>query len=535
MSAYPAVPFGMADLPQSQSQSEFQQQHPPPSASYASSTIHPSSLSASAPNAHDGTPRSGSSPGSAIAPATRESSQALGKDTPSSSRPPTGTSSAPSGPAQPSAPPAPSSSSSTTAANGKEKDSHAQAPSAPATAHIYDFTKRKGWSGLLLSQLSGTIQFVFSPRGNVVFVSGCVREYLGWEAEEVVERNLVHLLHGDDIQPFFAHIHHAISTRTELAAYTRFRAKDERTPLFEVRGHPYFVQQGPKDDAKDRTGTGAGAAVDPGGIAVGEAGAQVGVQPGQQGQGAGEYAGYQCFFAMARPYPSRPAALLDSFLDLKIENEHLRQRLSGLAAPSPTGTGSASLAASAQRQAYHTAFYLADPEGDSNNNPLKRDGAGFPSSSGSGALGSTDDPARKRAKRSGSQSLPSSSAAAAAATQPQKTYVCVMCGRTDSPEWRKGPLGAKTLCNACGLRWAKRNSKRKGEGAAAGAGAGDALMGLLPGVGDDMDGMVPSVVNPPPPHTPTGTGMFAPHGQGLGQGQGSVNMSAAASGGTVDG
>ncbi|ODN78544.1 hypothetical protein L202_04161 [Cryptococcus amylolentus CBS 6039] len=36
-------------------------------------------------------------------------------------------------------------------------------------------------------------------------------------------------------------------------------------------------------------------------------------------------------------------------------------------------------------------------------------------------------------------------------------YVCVTCGRTDSPEWRKGPLGPKTLCNACGLRWAKRN------------------------------------------------------------------------------
>lgn len=45
-------------------------------------------------------------------------------------------------------------------------------------------------------------------------------------------------------------------------------------------------------------------------------------------------------------------------------------------------------------------------------------------------------------------------------------YVCVTCGRTDSPEWRKGPLGAKTLCNACGLRWAKRNQKKRAETAA---------------------------------------------------------------------
>ncbi|ANB13404.1 Gat2p [Sugiyamaella lignohabitans] len=34
-------------------------------------------------------------------------------------------------------------------------------------------------------------------------------------------------------------------------------------------------------------------------------------------------------------------------------------------------------------------------------------------------------------------------------------YVCTECGVKESPEWRKGPKGPKTLCNACGLRWAK--------------------------------------------------------------------------------
>ncbi|KAI9222406.1 hypothetical protein BC828DRAFT_378502 [Blastocladiella britannica] len=33
---------------------------------------------------------------------------------------------------------------------------------------------------------------------------------------------------------------------------------------------------------------------------------------------------------------------------------------------------------------------------------------------------------------------------------------CIDCGTTSSPEWRKGPTGAKTLCNACGLRYAKK-------------------------------------------------------------------------------
>lgn len=35
-----------------------------------------------------------------------------------------------------------------------------------------------------------------------------------------------------------------------------------------------------------------------------------------------------------------------------------------------------------------------------------------------------------------------------------------MVGTLDSPEWRKGPSGPKTLCNACGLRWAKKEKKR---------------------------------------------------------------------------
>ncbi|KAI0028224.1 GATA zinc finger-domain-containing protein, partial [Vararia minispora EC-137] len=46
---------------------------------------------------------------------------------------------------------------------------------------------------------------------------------------------------------------------------------------------------------------------------------------------------------------------------------------------------------------------------------------------------------------------------------------CHSCGIRETPEWRRGPDGARTLCNACGLHYAKLLRKRD-KAAAAGGG-----------------------------------------------------------------
>lgn len=38
------------------------------------------------------------------------------------------------------------------------------------------------------------------------------------------------------------------------------------------------------------------------------------------------------------------------------------------------------------------------------------------------------------------------------------TQQCVHCAATETPLWRAGPDGPKTLCNACGVRWKKTGS-----------------------------------------------------------------------------
>jgi len=38
-------------------------------------------------------------------------------------------------------------------------------------------------------------------------------------------------------------------------------------------------------------------------------------------------------------------------------------------------------------------------------------------------------------------------------------FVCDQCGATQTPEKRMGPKGKRTLCNRCGLKWARHQKK----------------------------------------------------------------------------
>lgn len=66
---------------------------------------------------------------------------------------------------------------------------------------------------------------------------------------------------------------------------------------------------------------------------------------------------------------------------------------------------------------------------------------------------------RKKRAREIAAARAAPSVTSPAATTPNGQRACANCGRTNSPEWRAGPTGAKSLCNACGLRWSKARSQ----------------------------------------------------------------------------
>lgn len=212
--------------------------------------------------------------------------------------------------------------------------------------------------------------------------------------------------------------------------------------------------------------------------------------------------GVQCFFLTGRVYPTKNIGMLDSFLELKLENERLRLLLGELSVNDGTMPLPADGSSDGRRSLDEGGYPLDYPV------DLESNKTG---STGHGGFGQTGNGSMEDLSSTRRASLTSPRIDASAPTSPQQLqmersmtsntigastnageesdeaesplldgtedpkrkkkkpkqeegdYVCTDCGRVDSPEWRKGPLGPKTLCNACGLRWAKKIKRSGGD------------------------------------------------------------------------
>lgn len=63
-------------------------------------------------------------------------------------------------------------------------------------APVFEFTKRKKWADLLVTELAGTIILVLSPNAEVLYCGAAAVELLGWKEEDVIDTELAHWMHG---------------------------------------------------------------------------------------------------------------------------------------------------------------------------------------------------------------------------------------------------------------------------------------------------------------------------------------------------
>ncbi|KAI1812965.1 hypothetical protein GGS20DRAFT_577964 [Poronia punctata] len=353
---------------------------------------------------------------------------------------------------------------------------------------LTEFTKRRNWPAKVVEELKDLLH-ILDAHGRIRYVSPSVTSLTGYDTDEITDKFLKDLIHPDDIGTFTSEMNDCIASGNTLRIFYRLKKKDHQFAIFEAVGHAHI------------------------------AGAKFAPNPHNQ------TAFCQAVFLMSRPYPTRNASLLDSFLEHKIENERLRRRIAELrreedeeeasqqswfqetrsdVTPSDDTMLSGSQPAPLFKQVAADSQAMPPPERplnvaltrenlegvtagnrpDSINDKMARyEGACFTDTIEMLTGLRYVDGERTRGMTSGNPSLTlikGDAGIAIPVDRDPKTgekkkklkiaeeYVCTDCGTLDSPEWRKGPSGPKTLCNACGLRWAKKEKKKNANGASNG-------------------------------------------------------------------
>ncbi|KAJ7461516.1 blue light receptor [Mycena latifolia] len=309
----------------------------------------------------------------------------------------------------------------------------------------FEFGKRKRWADLVITELVDVLLLVLSPQGKVLYCGNGLRGLLGWKDTDLIDYDFADLLNVEDREGFMRAMETSLRTGNLMtSSYVRVRCAPSSfsSPgppvseelLFEVNGRTQIIEA---DD--------------------------------------NESSPVQVFFVVAKPYPNKNVAMLDTFLDLQKEHDRLQRRVAELRARAPPSAPSspASSTASTSSTPYATTSMVpkrpVSPPPQAYAPSPPDDVSPSPASSGYEA-GPFDYPgpataASARTEVASGKPEEDDDLLKKKKTQkkaaPTEQYVCITCGRTDSPEWRKGPLGPKTLCNACGLRWAKQTKVQK--------------------------------------------------------------------------
>ncbi|ORX37908.1 hypothetical protein BD324DRAFT_623763 [Kockovaella imperatae] len=391
--------------------------------------------------------------------------------------------------------------------NGEDKD----------VGNGFEFTRRKRWPQLLMQELVGSALFCIKPvvkpstsgdaggvqyTWKIMFVSPSVEEMIGQSPAALEGKDFLEIVHSPDrpqLKKFFVHLlapnpspqnsdsstttmtslntpsGPALPIGTSTKSETTFirvetvpntskkaSSKDSvpKKPgqvVWEVRAHATGVENpGEIEERTMQLGTGMNGTVSQveGKNGVDLKGKAIWVMGRSTAEPTGESDGN--------------AQSLDAFLELKLENEKLREELRELQQeygeddmPIPSYLDASPSRPSANLQTPSSS--ASDDEDDSSldsSSPSSPDYANATKPSVAGKVGRPpkDPAAREKKKAKKAANAQTARVQATGVEGGEGMHVCVTCGRTDSPEWRKGPLGPKTLCNACGLRWAKRNS-----------------------------------------------------------------------------
>ncbi|KAJ7685561.1 white collar 2 type of transcription factor [Mycena polygramma] len=297
----------------------------------------------------------------------------------------------------------------------------------------FEFGKRKRWADLVITELVDVLLLVLSPQGKVLYCGNGLKGLLGWKDTDLIDYDFIDLLNAEDKDGFLQAFEGSLRTGNPMASYyVRIRTVPgsvSNPPIteelvFEVNGRPQIIEE--EDDPA---------------------------------------APVQVFFAVAKPHPNKNVAMLDTFLDLQEEHDRLQHRVAELRARAPRTAPSSPASSNASSTSMYATTSMVTKH------PISQSPQTYPTSpveeispspqTGLYDAGHFDNPPAATSGQNEDDDDPLKKKKVPKKVLPTEQHVCITCGRTESPEWRKGPLGPKTLCNACGLRWAKQTKVQK--------------------------------------------------------------------------
>ena len=69
-------------------------------------------------------------------------------------------------------------------------------PPSSSSLSTFEFTKRKRWADLLITELTEAIILILSTQCQILYCSAAVKELLGWRDEDLIDTEFLDLVNG---------------------------------------------------------------------------------------------------------------------------------------------------------------------------------------------------------------------------------------------------------------------------------------------------------------------------------------------------
>lgn len=317
-----------------------------------------------------------------------------------------------------------------------------------------------GWIERVLGEMKDML-VLLDAQGRITYASPSAKPITGRAAKQLEGSHMSQYIHEVDRPIFLRDMDDSVATNKPFRTHVRFQKTNNTYCLIEVYGHAHIASHN-----------------------------------ASQGRRASDEERCTGFFLVCRPYPTKNSQLLDSFLEHKIENARLVQQIAKLKQeeeeeanlnrlPHPKIEEQKSLLenmAAAHAVLSEDSNETVAPDSNSNSDDSDPNNAGDffadrPSrDEGISHIDGIEvmtglyygDGERSQGLSTGLRKgrlihcdidITTAADQARNAQEGDRRkrlkgqHTCGDCGTADSPEWRKGPNGPKTLCNACGCEF----------------------------------------------------------------------------------